>query len=54
MKDVDDRYTHTKRTRAISQGEYYRTGKGGGLRTAVKDRHCLIAAEQDGESEVGK
>lgn len=51
MKDVDEQraqtHTRTKRTTQIFQGEYYRTGKGGGLRTAVKDRHRLPTAECD-------
>lgn len=48
--DEKDTHTHTKCTTSVFQGEYYKTGKGGGLRMAVKDRHCLITAEHDGET----
>lgn len=45
---MDEAHAHTT---PILQGEYYRTGEGGGgLRTAVKDTHRLITAERDGET----
>lgn len=45
-----ERDTHTNKS-PIFQGEYYRAGEGGGLRMALKDRHCLITAEHDGRRE---
>lgn len=48
------RLSHTKSTTPTFRAEYYRTGEGGGLRTTVEDRQCLITAEHDGEGNIRK
>lgn len=51
---MKDTRTQVQPSKESTTGRRREGGRGGGLRMAVKDRHCLTAAQHDGERENRK